>query len=353
MRRFESYRPSMRDERIDSLKGFLIVCVLWGHIGVLTTRIAHTNQTLWAEFESAMNALLPVNYFHMALFFAVSILFIKEIHIELVKKRAALLLLPYVFWFIYPIRDIVFSNPEPSIRNLLYGNWAHVTSILWFLPALFTVNIYYSLYRKYSKKASFVFFVFSIILFILAEPIAARYHVSIPFGLDIALYLFPYLFVIDTIYQRKDLLNKYKKWHALLLIPLYFLFISIINDVEPIKKYTPYMHRIDLAQFSVPFTPIGFFAMILLSSVIFIFFLMAKQSALLAYIGKYSLPIYLLHLMIIQKIVTVYNRVELHSEFVFLLVTLLSIPVVIIISILISKLLVKISPYAKYIGMAD
>ncbi|MFA5995922.1 MAG: acyltransferase [Patescibacteria group bacterium] len=343
----------MRDLKIDSLKGFLIICVLWGHMCVLVTGLTNADATLWNTFFELINTYFPVYYFHMPLFFALSIIFVRSINFELVKKRVLTILFPYVFWFVWPHLDTGLIHPLVTIKHLLYGNWINIVSILWFLPALFSVNIYYALYRKYShKKYVGIFFVLAGIIFLLAKSIAQTYHVMIPFGLDLAIYLFPYLFIIDTIYKHKHFFTKYNKWYALLLIPVGISAVRLIDYYEPMKDYTPYIARIDLAQFSVPFTVIGYGAMMLLSSAIVIFFLIINPVKILSYIGKYSMPIYLLHLVVMGKLIMIYNKVILlNNPRLFLVVILISFSIIIISSIVISKLLTKLSKYAKYIGM--
>lgn len=344
----------MRDLRIDGLKGFLIICVLWGHIVVFTTSIGHANQTIWNSVQSWIDTILPVNYFHMVLFFALSILFVKPISIIFIKKRVVTILLPYIFWFLWPYQTALLSSPLPIIQNMLYGNWVHITSILWFLPALFSMNLYYGLYRKYSHRpVGWLWFLPSIIMFIGAQAIAQTYHVLIPFGIDLAIYLFPYLFVMDKIYQHRQIFERLNRWWALVTLPVYAGSIFLINYFEPLKAYTPYVDRIDLAQFSVPFTVVGFVAMTLVSASIFIFFLMVKPSRVMAYIGKYSFPIYLLHLIIIIKLLIIYNQFTFTNPILFVVAIFIAMVLIIGSAIGISKLFVKISPYAKYIGMVE
>ncbi|EKD79358.1 MAG: hypothetical protein ACD_41C00092G0004 [uncultured bacterium] len=343
----------MRDLHIDQLKGFLIICVLWGHIGVLTTAIPTANLSWWRPFQDFISTFLPVNYFHMAMFFALSILFVKPITTGFIKKRALLLLVPYVFWYVWPAKDALLTDPFPIARTLAYGSWHHIASPLWFLPACFTLSIYFSVYRKYAKTWwAILFWVAWLAVFLLADPIAARYHNSIPFGIDLALYLFPLCVVIDTIYQQRHRLTNLRPWYALLLLPVYLGSIQVIDWIEPVKTYSAFTARIDLAQFSVPFTFLGFIALAGLMSSIMIFFLLVPPLRWLATVGKYSLPIYLMHLIAFGKLILLYNQISWwDNPLYFFVASCAAFPIVLGCCMLYSKLLTKLSPYAKYIGM--
>ena len=91
-----------RDSKIDSLKGFLIILVVVGHIPFGSFNIEKVDAikyfTHWFYF------------FHMSLFLAVSVLFIKSEYSWLIK-RASLILLPYLFWFFYGHKRMLLENP--------------------------------------------------------------------------------------------------------------------------------------------------------------------------------------------------------------------------------------------------
>lgn len=344
----------MRDLRIDGLKGFLILAVIWGHIGVLSSMITTADTSLWERFVLHVSVWVPVNYFHMALFFALSILFVQPFSAKLLKKKSLVLLLPYLFWFIWPIRDSLLLHPVEIGWNIIFGNWDHLLSILWFLPACFSVNIYYALYRKYQNRSwRWLFWFAWVTVFILIRSIAPL-HAWIPFGVDLAVYLFPYLWMVDQIYQRRSWIQQQSIWYLLLLVPAYLASIRLIDYFEPIKQYSHYWTKIDLAQLNVPFTVPGLFGFMLLSAVICVAFLRLPPLPGLAKIGRYTLPIYLFHLMVLGKLALAFNQTQLFANpWVFCLAMLAVFPTTVFISIGVSKLLSKLSPYAKYIGMVE
>ena len=77
-----------RDLNLDSLKGFLIVLVVYGHFPFEYFSIEKSGFLI--------NTIALVYFFHMPLFLAVSAIFVKPSYDRLIN-RAALILLPYMF----------------------------------------------------------------------------------------------------------------------------------------------------------------------------------------------------------------------------------------------------------------
>jgi len=241
---------------------------------------------------------------------------------------------------------MLLEDPLSFFSDLLMGNWESLNSIIWFLPALFSLNILFFIFEKLKNKGRVFMIILSVLTFILSSEIMAL-HYSIPFGVDVALYLFSLAFVIKCIYFYRTHLVQYAN---LTIFSLIIFSVFILFYFEPIKTHTKYHNIIDLAQFSVPVTFVGYFSYILLNSSIFILFLKIKESKTLANIGHYSFPIFLLHLIVMSKIS---NLVKFENDFfkvgLLLFVFILSI----ILPILISKLLMKLSVKFKYIGFTN
>jgi fucose 4-O-acetylase-like acetyltransferase len=96
----------MRNLKIDTLKGFLIILVVIGHIPFsyfsLQTITPITIFSSWLYF------------FHMPLFLAISTLFIKA-NIKWLGKRFLLILSPYLFWFFWAHKRMLLQNPTEFI----------------------------------------------------------------------------------------------------------------------------------------------------------------------------------------------------------------------------------------------
>ena len=334
---------NIRDNSIDNLKGFLIICVILGHYsinGIFNSEVSFFN----------------VYYFHIPLFAAVSCLFIDEFNFNFFIKRFLMILLPYIFWSLYPsiIWDILklkFSfKPSISFIQLLKGNWFSLKSILWYLPFIFSLNILYSLIiliNKYFKIKSFIIPLILSLIMVLNYNYFAKLnqHGVVPFGLDLAFYLLFLIYSIKFIFEKKNILIKIPNYILSIIILISYFFIFYF---EKIKIYSEFHHRIDLAQFSLPDNIFSYIALIILSGSIFLIFLKNNNIFFgLNFIGKKTLPIYLLHLEFIFKIEKIVNKYIYINQYISYI---LVISITIVLCITISKILYRISPNFKIIG---
>ena len=296
-----------RNLKVDSLKGFLILLVVLGHLP-----FSHFN------IEKSLiikNIGMMIYFFHMPLFFAISTLFIKK-NYEWLIKRAFVILLPYLFWYFYGHKRLLLENPLNFLSDLLMGNWTSLNSILWFLPALYSLNILFFIFERLKIKGRALMIILSVLAFIFSEEIMSI-HQNVPFGFDVALYLFLLVFVIRLIYLNR---LYFEQCHYLAIILLLTLSSVLLFYFEPIKTHTEYQSIIDLAQFSVPVTVFGYVSYTILSCTIFILFLRLKGNKILAYIGYYSFPIFLLHLIVIYKTSTLIQFDEIIYKVICLLI---------------------------------
>jgi len=326
-----------RDLNLDSLKGILILMVVIGHIPF---------GNFFVEKPGIMIDFIKWFYFfHMSLFFSISVLFIKK-DFDWIIKRAAIILTPYLFWFFYGHKLLLFQNPIYFIEKLFIGNWGSLNSIIWFLPALFSLNLIFYIFYKSSNVLQCFIFGISILTFLFAKQIAF-FHYYIPFGIDIAFYIFILTFLIQKIYKNQEKYTFIKFHWLLILITLSSCFLFYF---EPIKRHTQWLEIIDLAQYSVTETFLGYISFIILNISLFILFLKLKPIKIMILLGRYSFPIFLLHLIVLYKIPTYLNGVIEKSGFTPLIISFLF---SIIIPIIASKILMKISVKFKYIGMAE
>jgi len=224
------------------------------------------------------------------------------------------------------------------------GNWGTLNSIIWFLPALFSLNLLFFIFNKVNNKAKMVFLVSSLSMFLFANQIV-KFHYNIPFGLDVALYIFILAYIIQYIYKKKD---KYININSYYLIGIILILSIILFLYEPIKTHSQWHGIIDLAQFSVATTTIGYTSFIFLNISIFILFLKINSIKIFEYIGIYSFPVFLLHLMVLYKLPSIVSFDSFGLSMIFLIVTLL---LTFILPIIVSRILMKLSNKFKYIGM--
>lgn len=134
-----------RDLKLDRLKGFLMILVIYGHISFRVFSIQ--------KMDLFSNVGTWTHFYHMPLFLALSVLFIKSDWRWLVKI-AALILFPYCFWFFYDQRLLILDNTNAFFSKLFLGNWNSTKSIIWFLPTLFSLNLlfFYLIYHQNHLK---------------------------------------------------------------------------------------------------------------------------------------------------------------------------------------------------------
>lgn len=143
-----------RSNLIDVVKGIGIILVVFAHV----------------YYEK--NALVVIYSFHMPLFFLISgAMFRREKYPcfgPFLKKRVRRLLVPYVIYEVLSICllygaeriyvgmfDIPRTEYMEFFRQILISNWSgtHVNQPLWFLPALFLVEVLYYHLSKMPKPA--------------------------------------------------------------------------------------------------------------------------------------------------------------------------------------------------------
>jgi len=328
----------VRDNNLDALKGGLIICVVLGHLS--------------GFFQ-------VVYWFHIPLFLAVATILTRKFSWEYLKKRAWLILCPFVFWSLFALLESYgYGNSSLTefFNNLKYfwlGSYKYLNNIFWFLPAVFSCSIIYSLYKKYENYKIFLLMLVIWLTMFFEVNLLAKWHVAgyLPFGLNIALYFFPYFWLINYLYINKEQYNKLNNVYLLLII---FVSGSAFYFFEPIKTHTLFLKRIDLAQFSVPVTAIGYLAFSALSGAIFIFFMKLKNLYQLNILGNYSLPIYLMHIELMARFISLFKRLpqglslNIYFIFFFSCLTFFS---CLLLPIFISKIFIKISPKFKYLGM--
>jgi fucose 4-O-acetylase-like acetyltransferase len=325
----------IRDTHIDALKGLLVLLMAVGHIPYDFFNIDKSNLLdLLSSF---------IYFFHMPLFLVISVLFIKTNYVWL-GKRAMLILGPYLFWYVFAQKKLLLSDPLRLLANVFWGNWSTLHSTLWFLPALFTLNMLVFLFYKSKNYTQYILLFLSLACFVCARQLMTV-HAQIPFGIDIALYMLVLAYLTKTIYKHRETCKNISLWILLTAITLSTLALFYM---EPVKTHTPFHAIIDLAQFSVPVTVPGYLAFLGLSCSVFILFLKLPPLHLLSVMGAYSFPIFLLHLKILYEVPKFIKSDSLAVNIVCLLLTFC---LAIIAPVLLSKGLMRLSEKFKYIGM--
>ncbi|WP_295674849.1 acyltransferase family protein, partial [uncultured Mucilaginibacter sp.] len=337
--------PLKRDYAVDNLKGVIIILVIIGHNNLLNS------------FKNPFTDFLQgyIYLFHMPLFFGVSALFVRDFSWEYVKKRFIQLMLPFFFFAIIDPVNIIFQLVHPgssaipllldfhfkdAIKKIFVGSGFYLQSPLWFLPTLFLANLLFALLFKNRLNKLLIgiyLVVFCLVLFF--AGIIQTKHYLVSYGIDAAIYVIPLLFIMHFVYINKPRFLKYNPLIYLGGIIACSILILLVIPKRPLAALTG---RFDIAQFYVPNTLWGYLLICALSVSIFLLFLRFNRRTIFSTIGLYTMPIFILH------IYPWFNGLKALSPVLFLLLNIIG---ALAIAIGLSKLLMKISPKFRWIGM--
>lgn len=274
---------SERDQGLDALRGFLILCVVVGH---LPLGIFLGFQPWWWGWLNE-----SIYLFHIPLFFALSCCFARPDWRSLVKSVGTILV-PYALWFGFQQFQVLYQKPSVWLAWLARGNFDALQSTLWFLPALASVRVLAALVEATSPRPVHAigwlglwFAAFA------ALPWIITHHQIIPFGLDVALLCLPYIwFVLFVERTRLRIASVSPIGWWLLALGVGMLLYTI----EPLKTHSPWHKRVDLAQLSLPQSLDHYLIWMGLGAAWWMA-VRRSTSRFLALLGRHSLPIFLLH----------------------------------------------------------
>jgi fucose 4-O-acetylase-like acetyltransferase len=342
----------LRDNGVESLRGLLILCVVLGHLPlslILAGRETGTAAAIWAWSP-------PVYAFHIPAFLALSCLFVPAWDWRWMGKRALLLLVPYLLWL---ARPSFFFDPVGDLRRLYeaqkalpYGNWAWDHSILWFLPALLACNAVVAGLARLSKPWAWALALLGAALIRWQMETVVAWHVAgkVPYSLDVAVYFAPLFLAARELYDRRNwtLGRPWWFWAA-----VFAAGVALIQLFEPVKTHTVFHWRVDLAQFSVPVTVAGILGCAAAVLGLLAAFAGRQGLAWMAWLGKRSLPIYLMHyyFLTVGWEALKARPAWIESEAALALAPILMIAVAVLAPCAISWAARRLSPYARYAGM--
>lgn len=273
-----------RHQGLDALRGALMITVIIGHC---------------PTSARGLNPFGPLPewlyFFHIPLFLALSCLFAKPWTRARAVQRARQLLVPFAFWLALSRPGLLLSRPWALAWDAAMGNWAHLHSVLWFLPALFTANLLMAVWRREEPLTRIPLLVLVTGTCLGAGRVALRHEV-IPFGLDVALFLLPFIWIIDQTWRhREQVLRAAGAWLAPAAVAAFLLGGALVRGCERIKTHSAFARRVDFAQFSVPETLPGYLGMTLMGVALVLLASRLRSPRWLASVGRCSMPIFLLH----------------------------------------------------------
>lgn len=283
--------PKERISYIDFMKGLCIILIVIGHIP-----------------NFSFDAILPnLNFalksFRIPLYFFLSGLFFKTYNGfgDFLRKKVNNLVITLLFFHFlssllcFPLIEIVHHyRPDidvgiPSsyaIPSFFRRQW-YAAGALWFLVALFMVNILYYLFYKYLNK---IVRIIAIVLCSVTGWVLMKYKIELPFELDIALVAMPY-FMLGSVVKSKGFLqsSKYDKYGFLAIIPCSIVVYLCSSDINFLYQVVPDYFSLYL----VPFLAV-------LS--LFWFCKNLGYVPFVSYIGRYSIIVLGTHQILIRYI---------------------------------------------------
>lgn len=334
----------MRDNKFDNIKGILIILVILGHVA-----LCDNISKVFSEIN------IFIYTFTMPLFLIISGIFVHEISFKNLIKRCKLLVV-YAFWYLveYLIflvnwNDFSFGPfVEGYTKAIIVGNWHSLySSALWFIPALLTLNILVMIYKK-NRLYGIIPALLSIFV-IFNINILRDYNKFFPFEIDAALYMF----IISVIFIELCRINFFnnQKLKAYYIFPLLIITTFLLYKVCPLQ-IDYFNHRIDVSQDVLP-QGFSYIVFILFEFSIFYFLNKIKNLNSLVFLGKNTLLIFILNIPILKIAYPHFLKIfslDININIAYIIFTMLNLIICIVIPLVISKVLIKISNKTTIIG---
>lgn len=336
-----SIEKKTRIQFIDSLKGFAIFLVVWGH----------SIQYVWSNYSFYDDKVFEFIYsFHMSLFFFISGFFsdssLKLDAKSFFLKKSTQLILPCLTWgailTILKILFLVWHNEwMPDIPQYFYSTSIH-NPALWFLPVIFACSAIMYLINKITKNFLLLFALSVIVSMFIPDNDYIRGYMIRTF-LPMFLLGFAFKYLYDTM-QKKALLY---------LIAFGVFFVVLLYFWKPI--YTVYLtHTPSIFHWNIEAYKISIFRIVVgLAGSLFFFFLFKciytknKYFGVLSYVGKYTLEIYIIQAIFLRKIV---ESISIFQNVNLIVYDFVVTPGISIIFISISLILIKIISKSRYLN---
>lgn len=272
---------------VDQLKGFGIILVIYGH-----------NLPVIEGY---------IYSFHMPLFFFIGGLFHpSNINLEVVKKRANQILMPYFLWscllFLFwlligrKFGDSIALNYSvlDHFIGVFYAQGGHPYMSwgvpMWFLPSIFFTFLFFGLIKKIKEKKHQLLFVLALISVGFLVPRLLKTHII--WSLDVSLVSLSFYALA---YYLKDFIFKKASFKKETLYFFIFFIAHLVCSLFLIVKVDMYrsIYTNEFLFLLNAFVAIGFWMLI---------FKRIKQIQILSFYGKNTIPILALHLRMLTVI---------------------------------------------------
>lgn len=332
---------------VDISRGLAMIFIVLGHT------LVHSEHC---------NIIFKLLYsFHVVLFFVVSGYTFKikndKSFIEFIKNKFIRIMIPYFIWgFLFLIPYMILGgnvgntlgttssfNLKTQIINVIYGNGnmsaLKQNSSLWFLPALFTMEvIYYFIIDFINKNEKYKIFI--LLPLLLITYVSTNFlNILLPWGINTALNV-GIFFYIGYLLNEYKIFEKDSKWlkpYILILVLLIGL-ISCFFNKDTVSCIDYKYGNVTLALLS---------GLCLSISTIYIAFIINKNK-ILEYIGKNTMGILIFHklvILIIQTKLGIISQLLIKSNIIIeLLLSIFAVFISIICSLMANNILKRICP---------
>lgn len=299
-----------RNEWVDYAKGFGIVLVVYGHISRGLYNSGIISDTKWFHFIDSL-----IYSFHMPLFFFLSGLFLmKSFQVRglpsFIFNKVDTILYPYIIWsIIQGLTEFLLSKYTNGNVRLsdVFGLLWHPRAQFWFLYSLFLnfilISLILTLKEKLKINTTFVI-VFSFLLSIFIYLAFSNVLDTNPLNCIVHNAVFILSGLVFSYYRLDIKIQKNTVFFATsFIVPFIFQIIYIFENVMG------YKFNVLALIFSLIGTGVIVALCIALSKLDKAFI-----KKLLCFLGSYSMPIYLMHVLVgsgvrifMSKILGVYN----------------------------------------------
>lgn len=274
-------------------KGYGILCVILGHI-------SFHSLSIW------------IYSFHIPLFFFLSgyLFNEKRSFIPFLRKKIKTLLIPYVFFsFLYICFDKEFVISFYSLKTICINFVLQQRyTPLWFISSLFVANILFYFLLKFFH---IIYFQILISLFVSIFVAVCWYDdkgYSMFWNTDISMFVIPYMLIAN--YAKKfDLLNVIVRTNKYLCLFLFFVLNNVIGGIN----YFMSGEMIDLFNNTLGYFPLAYLEAVFGILVIYNISTIRKSNVI-QYIGRNSLVIFALHLMVYDFIRFLYSQLGIFQS---------------------------------------
>lgn len=300
-----------------AIKGLLMLLIVFGHTGWVTTDFATGNRTFFWHwlytFHVYVFLILPFIYGykrrtanHEGLSIGGGQLVDIHAVIDDLKHNLIRIGVPYCWFFLFSaIIFVTVGGGQIDFKGMLYafffGNEPLMDkyigfNFMWFLPAMLALTTLKSVYYNSNKKVKVVIVGISIILWALSLfKVVTRYTIGnyVPFSISQAFYFIILGLVARSIVE--------KQWPAKYVMPVIVLLTGVL-------VYLLYMlyYQIDIHTIISLHTVIRLFMPILMFLFLYYIQNILVKSKVLTFIGTWSLQIYLVHVYVINSFVVLF-----------------------------------------------